>query len=81
MKREITDALALWREAEQLQEDLPADHPARRPVERVCREMRELHRRLTHTDGPMSEETIADARLRIHDARAHLAEAERRMRS
>jgi len=70
---DVTEVLAIWREAEQvLAASLPGgpDHDAAR---RVCREMRHLHRRLTQGRGSADTPDHALVSDAIASARSGLA--------
>ncbi|MFL5726372.1 MAG: hypothetical protein ACJ765_00985 [Chloroflexota bacterium] len=70
----IEDVLSLWREAERVLEELPADAPERRVVSAELVNLKRIYKRLT-SESDATAETLGQSRVSIEAAHATLARA------
>ena len=80
-QRAIAEALAVWREAERLLEQLPEDHPERSVIQFEVVRARAVYRRLTEAEsvsrGLVDESlsTMQEAWKTLNNARQRLGES------
>jgi hypothetical protein len=78
MALQIEEVLSLWREAERVLEELPADAPERTVMSAEVASLKQTYRRLTE-ENDVSAHALVVTRESIADARAALAAAKARL--